>query len=100
MVGQFLTGNKKNIKFFFVLFFSASISTSSRKKNQATSDEDLGQYSGNRGKNLKQEVRRLEEEQRESQRRFANQTAANVTFLLDHLLQQYDNSLRPDIRGM
>ena len=54
------------------------------------------------GKNLKQlatNLRNQEEEQRESQRRFANQTAANVTFLLDHLLQQYDNSLRPDIRG-
>ena len=31
--------------------------------------------------------------------KFANQTAQNVTFLLDHLLHQYDNSLRPDIRG-
>ena len=33
-------------------------------------------------------------------RKFANQTAQNVTFLLDHLLHQYDNSLRPDIRGI
>ena len=49
--------------------------------------------------NLKQLLKTQEEEQRESQRRFANQTAQNVTFLLDHLLQQYDNSLRPDIRG-
>ena len=39
------------------------------------------------------------EEERENLKKFANQTAQNVTFLLDHLLQQYDNSLRPDIRG-
>lgn len=84
-----------------ITFANASISTSSRKKNQATSDDGLGQFtSSNRGKNnLKQLLKTQEEEQRESQRRFANQTAQNVTFLLDHLLQQYDNSLRPDIRG-
>ena len=28
-----------------------------------------------------------------------SQTATNVTFLLNNLLQQYDNSLRPDIGG-
>ena len=84
-----------------ILCSSASISTSSRKKNQATSDDGLGQYtSTNNGKKLKQLLKSQEEEQRESQRRFANQTAQNVTFLLDHLLQQYDNSLRPDIRGI
>ena len=37
---------------------------------------------------------------KETLQRFANATAQNVTFLLDHLLQQYDNSLRPDISGI
>ena len=36
---------------------------------------------------------------KETLQRFANATASNVTYLLDHLLQQYDNSLRPDISG-
>ena len=86
----------KAISFVYLFSCRASITSSS-------SDSQNNPYNNfnprNREKIKDYSTKSRDETQREM-RKFANQTAQNVTFLLDHLLQQYDNSLRPDIRGM
>ena len=86
----------KAISFVYLFSCRASITSSS-------SDSQNNPYNNfnprNREKIKDYSAKSRDETQREM-RKFANQTAQNVTFLLDHLLQQYDNSLRPDIRGM
>ena len=74
-------------------FFRASISSygGSYKNNSGSSARTRGYH----GKN----VQVITIQDKETLQRFANATASNVTYLLDHLLQQYDNSLRPDISG-
>lgn len=75
------------------LFHRASISSygGSHKNNSGSSARTRGYH----GKN----VQVITIQDKETLQRFANATASNVTYLLDHLLQQYDNSLRPDISG-
>ena len=69
----------------FDFFFRASISSYGGNKNREGPPKN---------------VQVITIQDKETLQRFANATAQNVTFLLDHLLQQYDNSLRPDISGI
>ena len=41
----------------------------------------------------------IDEKHRTEVANIANQTAYNISNLLDNLLQEYDNSLRPDFGG-
>ena len=79
---------------FLYFFFRASITSSS--------DTQHNPYNSHFNPRVREKLKLYKDrdDKEIAMRKFANQTAQNVTFLLDHLLHQYDNSLRPDIRGI
>ena len=79
---------------FYNFFFRASITSSS--------DTQHNPYNSHFNPRVREKLKLYKDrdDKEIAMRKFANQTAQNVTFLLDHLLHQYDNSLRPDIRGI
>ena len=89
---------RKKIKFlqsfhFWCVFFRASISSYGGDHQNTSAARSRGYHIPSKN------VQVITIQDKETLQRFANATAQNVTFLLDHLLQQYDNSLRPDISG-
>ena len=77
-----------------MVFFRASISSYGGDHQNTSAARSRGYHIPSKN------VQVITIQDKETLQRFANATAQNVTFLLDHLLQQYDNSLRPDISGI